>query len=131
MADRLPGGERLLRRSPPPGQDAARTVASAATNLRRGPAASPFALDIDYSTALALARLPSGCHSFAPELVAHNQRKRLLAGVALSDRDLCLANQMAAADARYVNKVTSNIIGRHRITWLVTGRRIVRHFWRR
>jgi hypothetical protein len=46
-------------------------------------------------------------------------------------RELCAPNQQATAGTLYVNKVTSNIAGRHRVTWSVAGHRIVRHFWRR
>jgi hypothetical protein len=46
-------------------------------------------------------------------------------------RELCAPNQQASAGILYVNKVTSNIVGRHTVTWFVAGRRLVRHFWRR
>lgn len=46
-------------------------------------------------------------------------------------RDLCATKQQATAGTLYVNKVTSNVVGSHRVTWFVAGRRIVRHFWRR
>ena len=46
-------------------------------------------------------------------------------------RELCAPNQQASAGTLYVNKVTSNIAGRHRVVWHVPGHRIVRHFWRR
>lgn len=45
-------------------------------------------------------------------------------------RELCAPNQQAAAGALYVNKVTSNMVGYHRVTWFVAARRLVRHFWR-
>jgi Excalibur calcium-binding domain len=46
-------------------------------------------------------------------------------------RELCAANQQAAAGTLYVNKVTTSVVGRHSVIWFVDGRRIVRHFWRR
>lgn len=45
-------------------------------------------------------------------------------------RQLCSAGQMATANTLYVNKVTTSAVGRHKIIWLVAGRRIVRHFRR-
>jgi Excalibur calcium-binding domain len=44
--------------------------------------------------------------------------------------ELCAPNQQASAGTLYVNKVTSGIVGYHRVTWVVAGRRIARHFWR-
>jgi AcrR family transcriptional regulator len=45
-----------------------------------GPDAGPFGLDVDYSTAPALARLPRGRHGLPREFVEQNHRNRLLAG---------------------------------------------------
>jgi AcrR family transcriptional regulator len=48
--------------------------------IPRGPE-GPFALDVDYSSAPALARLPRGRHGLPQEFVDYNHRNRLLAGV--------------------------------------------------
>lgn len=45
-------------------------------------------------------------------------------------RNLCAADQEAEAGVLYVNHLTTNIVGRHRVTWFVAGRRIVHYFWR-
>jgi hypothetical protein len=37
---------------------------------------------------------------------------------------------LAEADQLYVNRIITNIVGRHKVTWLVPGRRVVRVFWR-
>jgi hypothetical protein len=46
-------------------------------------------------------------------------------------RSLCSRDQQAEAGVLYVNHLRTSIVGRHKITWFVGGRRIVRHFWRR
>jgi hypothetical protein len=46
-------------------------------------------------------------------------------------RELCAASQQARAGVTSVNSVTTSIVGTHRVTWRVDGRRIVRHFRRR
>jgi hypothetical protein len=46
-------------------------------------------------------------------------------------RRICAAEQIAAAGVLYVNKVTSNIVGWHKVVWYLPDRRIKRYFWRR
>lgn len=46
-------------------------------------------------------------------------------------RSLCVHGQEAEAGITYVNKITTSITGRHRVTWFVQGRRIAWTFWRR
>lgn len=46
-------------------------------------------------------------------------------------RELCAPNQPAQAGTLSVNSVTTSTVGRHRVTWKVAGRQIVRFFWRR
>jgi hypothetical protein len=45
-------------------------------------------------------------------------------------RRVCAYDQIAAAGTLYVNKVTTNIVGSHKVVWTVEGRRLVRYFWR-
>jgi hypothetical protein len=46
-------------------------------------------------------------------------------------RRLCAEEQVAQAGTLYVNRVTTNVTGRHRIEWFAGGRRITRYLWRR
>jgi len=46
-------------------------------------------------------------------------------------RLFCARNQEAEAETTYVNKITTSVVGWHKVTWFVEGRRIVRWFWRR
>ncbi len=46
-------------------------------------------------------------------------------------RRLCAREQLAEAGVLYVNKLTTNIVGRHKVVWTTEGRRLVRYFWRR
>ncbi len=39
-------------------------------------------------------------------------------------KNLCAPKQRAKKGTLYVNKVTSNIPGRHRVTWFVKGKRV-------
>jgi hypothetical protein len=39
-------------------------------------------------------------------------------------KDLCAPKQEAVKGTLYVNKITSNIPGRHRVTWFVAGKRV-------
>lgn len=39
-------------------------------------------------------------------------------------RNLCAPHQEATRGTLYVNKVTSNIPGKHRVTWFVAGKRV-------
>jgi len=39
-------------------------------------------------------------------------------------RNLCARRQQAIRGTLYVNKITSNIPGKHRVTWFVRGKRI-------
>jgi len=48
-----------------------------------------------------------------------------------SGRRLCAEEQAALAGVLYVNKVTSNVTGWHKITWYAAGQRLTRYFWRR
>jgi hypothetical protein len=46
-------------------------------------------------------------------------------------RRLCAGTQIAESHTLYVNKVTTNIVGRHTVTWYLPDRTITRHFHRR
>ncbi len=46
-------------------------------------------------------------------------------------RRICAYEQVAAPEVLYVNKVTSNIVGWHKVVWYLPDRRIKRYFWRR
>jgi hypothetical protein len=46
-------------------------------------------------------------------------------------RRLCARNQEAEAGVLYVNRITTSLVGWHKVTWFADGRRIVRWFWRR
>jgi hypothetical protein len=48
-----------------------------------------------------------------------------------TNRRLCARGQEAEAGVTYANKLTSSIVGWHRVTWFVQGRRIAWTFWRR
>jgi predicted P-loop ATPase len=39
-------------------------------------------------------------------------------------KDLCAQRQEASKGTLYVNKITSNIPGKHKVTWFVNGRRV-------
>lgn len=41
-----------------------------------------------------------------------------------SGKNLCAPKQEAEKGTLYVNKITSNIPGRHRVTWFVKGKRV-------
>lgn len=41
-----------------------------------------------------------------------------------SKKNLCAPKQEAVRGTLYVNKITSNIPGRHRVTWFVKGKRV-------
>lgn len=45
-------------------------------------------------------------------------------------RRVC-TEQVAQAGVLYVNRVTTNIVGWHKVVWRTEGRRLVRYFWRR
>jgi excalibur calcium-binding domain-containing protein len=45
-------------------------------------------------------------------------------------RRLCASEQAASANTLYVNKITSNSFGRHKVTWFAGGERVTRYFWR-
>ena len=45
-------------------------------------------------------------------------------------RSLCLAQQEGAAGTLYVNKITSSLPGKYKVTWMLPGRRITRYFRR-
>lgn len=45
-------------------------------------------------------------------------------------RRLCTNEQVAQAGTLYVNKLTSNAIGRHKVIWYAAGQRLVRYLWR-
>ena len=45
-------------------------------------------------------------------------------------RRACAEEQAAAAGTLYVNKVTGNVTGRHKVVWYLPDRRITRYFWR-
>lgn len=42
-------------------------------------------------------------------------------------QSVCANNQQAAANTLYVNKITSSVPGRYKVTWTAEGRRLVRH----
>lgn len=44
-------------------------------------------------------------------------------------KNLCAPKQRAKKGTLYVNKVTSNILGKHRVTWFVKGKRVGRFFF--
>jgi hypothetical protein len=46
-------------------------------------------------------------------------------------RRICAEEQTAAAGVLYVNKITTSIVGWHKVVWYLPGRRIKRYFWRR
>jgi hypothetical protein len=46
-------------------------------------------------------------------------------------RRLCNRNQLAQAGVPYVNRVTTNIVGWHKVVWTAEGSRQFRYFWRR
>jgi hypothetical protein len=46
-------------------------------------------------------------------------------------RRLCSSEQLALAGVLYVNKVTTTIIGWHKVVWTAEGSRLVRYLWRR
>jgi len=46
-------------------------------------------------------------------------------------RRLCSDQQQADAGILYVNRITTNIVGRHKAVWYLPDRRIKRFFWRR
>lgn len=46
-------------------------------------------------------------------------------------RHICARSQSAEAETLYVNKITTNIVGRHEVRWYVAGGVLVRRFWRR
>lgn len=46
-------------------------------------------------------------------------------------RRLCNREQLAQAGVLYVNSVTTNTVGWHKVVWTIKGRRLVRYFWRR
>lgn len=48
-----------------------------------------------------------------------------------TNRRLCARGQETEAGVTYVNKITSSITGRHKVTWYVQGRRLAWTFWRR
>lgn len=39
-------------------------------------------------------------------------------------KNLCAPEQQAVRDTLYVNRITSNIPGEHRVTWFVKGKRV-------
>jgi hypothetical protein len=45
-------------------------------------------------------------------------------------RQLCARNQLAEANVTYVNKVTSNMPGSHKVTWSVDGRTVATRYLR-
>jgi hypothetical protein len=46
-------------------------------------------------------------------------------------RRRCAGTQIAEAHTLYVNKVTTNIVGRHTVIWYLPGRTLIRYFSRR
>lgn len=44
-------------------------------------------------------------------------------------RSICAKAQNAEAHVLYVNKITSNIPGRHRVTWFVGGKRVGSYYF--
>ncbi|MFN8159714.1 MAG: hypothetical protein U0R52_01530 [Solirubrobacterales bacterium] len=45
-------------------------------------------------------------------------------------QNLCAQAQRAAKGKLYVNRITSNIPGRHKVTWFVKGKRVGVYFFR-
>lgn len=45
-------------------------------------------------------------------------------------RRVCATEQQATAGTLYVNKLTTNAIGRHRVVWYLPDRQLSRSFWR-
>jgi excalibur calcium-binding domain-containing protein len=45
-------------------------------------------------------------------------------------RRICADEQLAQAATLYVNKLTTNAIGRHKVIWYAAGQRLVRVLWR-
>jgi Excalibur calcium-binding domain len=45
-------------------------------------------------------------------------------------RRLCADEQVAQAGTLYVNKLTTNAIGRHKVIWYAAGQRLLRVLWR-
>jgi hypothetical protein len=45
-------------------------------------------------------------------------------------RRLCVREQAATAGVLYVNRVTTNMLGRHKVVWSAAGERLVRYFTR-
>ena len=45
-------------------------------------------------------------------------------------KNICAPRQRAKKGTLYVNKITSNIPGKHRVTWFVKGKRVGRYFFR-
>lgn len=43
---------------------------------------------------------------------------------------LCVEHQPAEAGVLYANSVTSSVVGRHKVVWMVAGKRFIRYFWR-
>lgn len=41
-----------------------------------------------------------------------------------TDKNICAKAQEATQGTLYVNKITSNIVGKHRVTWFVGGKRV-------
>ncbi|HEU5252026.1 MAG TPA: hypothetical protein VFU16_01705 [Solirubrobacterales bacterium] len=48
-----------------------------------------------------------------------------------SKRRLCARNQAAEAETTYVNRITTSVVGWHKVVWFADGRRLVRWFWHR
>ena len=46
-------------------------------------------------------------------------------------RRLCSGTELAEAHTLYVNKITTNIVGSHIVTWYLPDRTLIRHFRRR
>ena len=46
-------------------------------------------------------------------------------------RRFCNREQLAEVGVLYVNRVTTSIVGWHKVVWTAAGHRIVRYFWRR
>jgi hypothetical protein len=44
---------------------------------------------------------------------------------------LCARGQHAEAETLFVNKITTDVVGWHKVVWFVEGRRLVWKFWRR
>jgi hypothetical protein len=45
-------------------------------------------------------------------------------------KNICAKAQPAKQGTLYVNKITSNIVGRHKVTWFVEGKRVGVFFFR-